>query len=825
MSKRANADSSSTPQKRTKLKNNGQLSLDAFLSPSKGKSKATSRNPSPLAMAEVIDVDALEDKEDDRLPTPSASSSKVAFTSTLPSSPSKKLVGFTATKAVDYAFKALDIHPALYALDDQPWPTNEAPYAFLVHAMATLSGTKSRIAIVNTLTNTLATIAARHPASLLPSLYHLSNAFSPPYVATELGIGSSVLSKAIQHVSGLSAGALRKLYNSTGDVGDVAFAAKSKVRTLIPHAPLTVPVVYDSMLKIARCKGQGASQQKEKIVEKLLVAGRGEEIRFLVRTLAQNLRVGAVRTSILTALARAMALHFASSEVPPSSLSLYASSDLIQRVAKSLANKKSSDPASEDELKAIFANAEATVKEVYVQHPCYDDIVAALLQHGLPYLGLHVPLTVGIPLHPTLGSPTRSLNEIYERLGDAAFSAELKYDGQRAQIHVTATDGKPIVKLFSRHLEDMTTKYPDIVALMESLVAQSSSTTRFILDAEIVAIDPVTGDLRSFQELSNRSRKDVQLDDIKVPVCVYAFDLLYHNDESLLSTPFRERRRLLRTHFASTTPDDTRIARFDFVESCESTEGMSVVADFWERAVAGRCEGLMVKVLDSMAIGETEATPAGRTSRKARLPATYEPDKRTSAWLKLKKDYVEGIGDSLDLVPIGGWFGNGRKAGWWSPILLGLWDPSLGKVVAMCKCMSGFTDAFYKKLSETYSLESDNCSNQSSWGCELGGFRPDVYFKPKEVWEIRGADITDSPVSIAARGLVPGNRGLSLRFPRFIRLRPDKAIEEANSPDFLVNIWRQQRGKPAATGADEGDLVDYMSEESIVEEEDSDLDI
>lgn len=78
-----------------------------------------------------------------------------------------------------------------------------------------------------------------------------------------------------------------------------------------------------------------------------------------------------------------------------------------------------------------------------------------------------------------------------------------------------------------------------------------------------------------------------------------------------------------------------------------------------------------------------------RTSRRTKLPATYEPDKRTSAWLKFKKDYVEGLGDSLDLVPIGAWYGNGRKAGWWSPILLGLWDSNTGKVVAMCKCMSG----------------------------------------------------------------------------------------------------------------------------------------
>lgn len=83
--------------------------------------------------------------------------------------------------------------------------------------------------------------------------------------------------------------------------------------------------------------------------------------------------------------------------------------------------------------------------------------------------------------------------------------------------------------------------------------------------------------------------------------------------------------------------------------------------------------------------------------------------------MKLKKDYVSGLGDSLDLIPIGAWYGNGRKVKWWSPILLGIWDPDQGHPVAICKCMSGglpatisagitvfhlaligFTDAFYK---------------------------------------------------------------------------------------------------------------------------------
>lgn len=64
-------------------------------------------------------------------------------------------------------------------------------------------------------------------------------------------------------------------------------------------------------------------------------------------------------------------------------------------------------------------------------------------------------------------------------------------------------------------------------------------------------------------------------------------------------------------------------------------------------------------------------------------------DKRTSTWLKLKKDYVANVGDSFDLVPIGAWHGNGRKAQWWSPILLATWDQDSGTFVGVCKCMSG----------------------------------------------------------------------------------------------------------------------------------------
>ncbi|KAG1737677.1 ATP-dependent DNA ligase [Suillus lakei] len=735
----------------------------------------------------------------------------------LPSSSSWQPVLMKNDVAVSPNYQPLGVDPFVYDIQESPWPANEpAPYSFLVHTLATLSGTRSRTIIINTLTNTLRTLLNWHRPSLLPSLYLLSNCLVPPYSPVELGIGSSVISKAIQHISGLTSSALRRLYNSFGDPGDVAFEAKSNIRTLVPHPPLFIVAVYECLLKIANSKGQGAAKQKQAIVEKLLVTAKGEESRYLVRTLSLNLRVGAVRTSILTALARALVLTSQTSlGGPVRDYSPYhATSQSISSVQPLAAEgKKVSDPAR-DELHEKFVQAEALIKKVFVQHPNYEHIIAGLFNGGLDSLEVHVPLTVGIPLHPTLGSPTRSLDEIYDRLGDLPFAAEFKYDGQRAQIHGVrgVNNGNPSVHIFSRHLEDMTTKYPDIVHLVKCIFKDQPQLQSFIIDSEIVAIDPADGGLKSFQELSNRARKDVEMNDIKVSVCVYAFDLMYLDGEVLLARPFQERRLLLRSRFPPFLPSDKGAGRLDHVESCESEAGRDTIEEFWQKAIESRSEGLMIKLLSN--------DPMQKDGKRKPLSATYEPDKRTSAWLKLKKDYVVGLGDTLDMVPIGAWHGNGRKAGWWSPVLLAVRDSSNDSFVAVCKCMSGFSDAFYKathlsyisyqEMVAHYSEGSDNCSRQPLWETNPGGFRPDVYFRPHKVWEIRGADITLSPVSLAALGLVSSSRGLSLRFPRFIKTREDKSPEQASTTYFLAQIWKDQQGqlKADAGDADDGDLVD-----------------
>jgi len=356
-------------------------------------------------------------------------------------------------------------------------PSSGIPYSFLAHALATVCGTRSRIAILDTLTNTFRTILTRHAASLLPAVYLLSNTMSPPYSSLELNIGPSTISQAIQHVSGLSSSSLRKLYNTLGDIGDVAYAAKSNTRTLLPHPPLLVSFVHETMTKIAHAHGQGAARQKQKLVETLLVAAKGQESRFLARTLSQNLRVGAVRTSLLTALARCFVLS-STCQLSGTECPYHVPSQTLAAIRPLNSNNKKGKgtDSARDALGAAFKEAESLVRKVFVQHPDYDHILGSLVKEGLESLEQKVPLTVGglsirhlvlsrltlffagIPIYPTLGTPIRSFDEVYERLKDLPFTAELKYDGQRAQIHAYRQGHNINVRLFSRHLEDMTSK-------------------------------------------------------------------------------------------------------------------------------------------------------------------------------------------------------------------------------------------------------------------------------------------------------------------------------------------------------------------------------
>lgn len=503
MSKRISTNSSPNKRARTsseRQRPSDQPRIDSFFKPSPSRAAANvpveslnsnlpasprstqsiSHRARPVTPT-IIDVDLASDSEDIQ---------EIPATLSFPASPGAVLEPTVATDDATSAtdqppqYPSLSVDPASFIIETCPWLTKtQAPYSFLVHSLCALSATRSRVAILNTLTNALRAILRYHPPSVLPSLYLLSNSLAPPYVPVELGLGQSIISKAIQHVSGITPATLKRLYNQTGDPGDVAFLAKCSVRTLVPHAPLSIQGVYDTLLNIANIKGKGAVSLKQAMVEKLLVSAKGEETRYLVRTLSQHIRVGAVRTTILTALARALVLTPPATVInsTPSGSSYTASAELLAQVCRaSNISPKKKEASSRTLLLEKFAVAEALLKRVFVQHPNYDHIISAILEVGLDGLTDRVILTVGtcslihtwtgsrsritaipigIPLQPTLGSPMRSLDDVYERVGGLAFTAEFKYDGQRVQIHAEKSDAEKLsVSLFSRHLEDMTEK-------------------------------------------------------------------------------------------------------------------------------------------------------------------------------------------------------------------------------------------------------------------------------------------------------------------------------------------------------------------------------
>jgi DNA ligase 1 len=409
---------------------------------------------------------------------------------------------------------------------------------------------------------------------------------------------------------------------------------------------------------------------------------------------------------------------------------------------------------------------EVIMKSAFNSLPNYEIIIPKLLQYGIYELPKHCGMIPGIPLKPMLAHPTKSLCQVLDRFENLAFSCEYKYDGERAQIH-RLSDGKCFV--YSRNSENMSQKYPDIMEKLSLIVAPDPDppvkTESFILDCEVVAWDATAGKILPFQILSTRKRKDVTVDSVQVQVVLFAFDLLYLNGESLLRKSLRERRALLHSHFRE-VPNE-----FYFAKSIDSTS-VEDIQIFLDEAVQSSCEGLMVKTLDE--------------------EASYEPSKRSRNWLKVKKDYLDGIGDSLDLVVMGGYVGRGKRTGGYGGFLLGCYDPDNEEYQVICKLGTGFSEADLERM--TAELKPHVLlSGPKPYYRSGESVKPDVWFDSVCVWEVKAADFSISPIYTAAWGIIEPSKGISLRFPRYIRDRTgEKGPEDATTSQQVAELYEQQ---------------------------------
>uniref|UniRef100_A0A2I2Z2P5 DNA ligase n=1 Tax=Gorilla gorilla gorilla TaxID=9595 RepID=A0A2I2Z2P5_GORGO len=634
-----------------------------------------------------------------------------------------------------------------HPVEDACWkPGQKVPYLAVARTFEKIEEVSARLRMVETLSNLLRSVVALSPPDLLPVLYLSLNHLGPPQQGLELGVGDGVLLKAVAQATGRQLESVRAEAAEKGDVGLVAENSRSTQRLMLPPPPLTASGVFSKFRDIARLTGSASTAKKIDIIKGLFVACRHSEARFIARSLSGRLRLGLAEQSVLAALSQAVSLTPPGQEFPP---------------------------AVVDAGKGKAAEARKTWLEeqgmILKQTFCSPPHVPPLI-HCLPSPLTHSPPLPGIPLKPMLAHPTRGVSEVLKRFEEAAFTCEYKYDGQRAQIH--ALEGGE-VKIFSRNQEDNTGKYPDIISRIPKI--KLPSVTSFILDTEAVAWDREKKQIQPFQVLTTRKRKEVDASEIQVQVCLYAFDLIYLNGESLVREPLSRRRQLLRENFVETEGE------FVFATSLD-TKDVEQIAEFLEQSVKDSCEGLMVKTLD--------------------VDATYEIAKRSHNWLKLKKDYLDGVGDTLDLVVIGAYLGRGKRAGRYGGFLLASYDEDSEELQAICKLGTGFSD---EELEEHHqSLKALVLPSPRPYVRIDGAVIPDHWLDPSAVWEVKCADLSLSPIYPAARGLVDSDKGISLRFPRFIRVREDKQPEQATTSAQVACLYRKQSQIQNQQGEDSG---------------------
>jgi DNA ligase-1 len=262
-------------------------------------------------------------------------------------------------------------------------------------------------------------------------------------------------------------------------------------------------------------------------------------------------------------------------------------------------------------------------------------------------------LEVGRPVQPMLAQTAPSVPAALDRTGEAA--VEWKIDGVRVQIHRRGPQAAD-VRVFTRTLDDITARVPELVEAALSLEAES-----VVLDGEAIALR-ADGRPRPFQETASRIGSKGAAADLRAqnPLTLFAFDVLHVNGEQLLDLPAAVRSEVL----ASLVPESLRVPRL-------VTSDPDAASAFLDDAIARGHEGVVVKSLD----------------------APYAAGRRGAGWLKVKPVHT------LDLVVLAAEWGHGRRRGWLSNLHLGARDPA-GGFVMLGKTFKGLTDAMLAEQTE-----------------------------------------------------------------------------------------------------------------------------
>lgn len=364
-----------------------------------------------------------------------------------------------------------------------------------------------------------------------------------------------------------------------------------------------------------------------------------------------------------------------------------------------------------------------------------------------------IDVQMGIPIKVMLAQRVSSAEELLERF-KGKVALEYKYDGLRAQIHFD--NGK--IKLFSRRPEDITDQFPDL----QDYMREAANTSKFIIEGEVVAFDYVNEKILPFQTLTQRKRKYlIEEKKEEIPVRVFLFDALYVDGKVLLDEPLLTRRKYL-----TEIIKETEHVKFSHMLIADNAD---TIEHFFMQAINDGCEGIMGKSIAEDSV--------------------YQAGARGWNWVKYKADYVDKLSDSFDLVIVGADYGKGKRAGKYGSFLLCAYNVDEGRFETFTRVATGFSD---EDLDRFYNLLKPlECSKPKNVYSNIDS---QVWFEPKIIIEVSGAEITRSQLHTCASNKTENNEGLALRFPRFTgRIVEDRLPEEATSTDEILTIYLNKK--------------------------------
>ena len=578
-------------------------------------------------------------------------------------------------------------------------------YSLVADAYEKIEATTKRLEM----TDYLVELLKNTPKTAIDKVVYLTQGkLYPDFTGIEIGIAEKLAIRAVAKATGRSEDKIESDLMHTGDLGETTqrFLESKQQITFFPQ-PLTVERVYDLLDRIANSTGSGSVDQKLNLLAGLLADATPKEAKYIIRTVTGKLRVGIADMTVLDALAIA---YGGGKESRPLFERAYNVSSDLGRVAKT---------------------------------------VAEIKPDGLKGFGV----SIGEPIRPMLAERLSSPQEILEKLGGKCI-AEYKYDGERIQAH---KDGDEVM-LFSRRLENITGQYPDIV----KIIGESIIPNKVIIEAECVAVDTETGEMKTFQELMHRRRKHgIQEAAEENPVSLFVFDVLFVDGKDLTLETYPVRHEILQN--LTKEHNHVKTAKYILTENSDELER------FFEEAIEDGCEGLICKSVSSDSV--------------------YQAGARGWLWIKYKRDYKSEMRDTVDLVVVGAFHGRGKRAGTYGALLLTTYNPQKDSFETICKCGSGFTDEDLEKIPKM--LESHRIPHRHP-RVETK-LEADIWFEPKVVLEIIGAEITLSPIHTCAANIIREGSGLAIRFPRFTgNFRLDKSAEDATAVDEVVEMYRSQ---------------------------------